>query len=257
MSLHKLKHTLYTLAFIISISFLILNFVKSDNAYMLYEVRQAFVKIVIENEIYSSNCTEFQVLIGDCDSSSITNDKFEVFGSGAILKKNKKNVVLTANHVCEQVKNGTIEFNDDSIALIISTPYIMTIDGMLHKTRILKQNKKNDICLLQFTDNKEKYGEIEVFDGNLFPGERVYNLAAPKGVFEPNNVLIFDGFYTGYSNETKSSMFSIYAEQGSSGSPVINNNGEIVSMIHSMLVVVNNVSLGEEISEIREILKNE
>jgi S1-C subfamily serine protease len=236
-------------------------FYKTENkneTYMLFNARSSFVKIVVENEVLMTNCSDDQVYNENCDISSITSDGYQIFGSGIIINYNSKNFILTAAHVCNQMENGYVVSGDGEVLGIrFSSPFAMTLDGMLQKVEVIRKDLIHDLCLLDF-ERKDQYNGIEVFDSSLIPGERVYNLAAPKGVFEPGNVLIFEGFYTGkISLAGGSSMFTIYAEQGSSGSGVINNKGQLVSMIHSTLTIIDNVSLGADLNVIREFLENE
>jgi S1-C subfamily serine protease len=233
------------------------NRIVMQEKFVLNKARSSFIKIIVENEILITECTDSELLGGYCDDSRIASDGFQIFGSGIIIKNNDKNYILTADHICDQMIDGPVISPGGIKGVMLSSPYAMTIDGMLHKTDVEKRDTKNDICLLSFEDS-EKFSALKITSDNIIPGERVYNISAPKGVFEPWNVLIFDGFYTGLTySQNSSMMFSIYAEQGSSGSAVINEKGEIVSIIHSTLTLVDNVSIGANIEEIREFLKDE
>lgn len=253
----ELLKTFVALILGILLCFVICLNISKPEAIILNEARESFVKIIVENEVITSNCSETELLENKCDSTSISSEDYKIFGSGVIIDINGKNYILTANHICNQMIDGPVFSLDGRTGIMTSSPFVMTLEGMLHKVDIKKTDEKNDLCLLDF-ENNEKYIGMNIYTNNLIPGERVYNLAAPKGVFEPGNVLIFEGFYTGYAKDRNNSMmFSIYAEQGSSGSAIINDKGEIVSIVHSVLTAVDNATLGSDLNEIREFLKDE
>lgn len=254
-----LKLVKILLAFILTFSmcFMIYRTSKDTEMLMINNARESFVKIIVENEILVTACSEQELFTGNCDLASISSEGYQIFGSGIIIKHNSMNYILTADHICRQMIDGGVISPDGRTGMLLSSPFAMTLDGMLHKVDIEKQDEENDICLLSFERSEEEVG-IDIYNNNLIPGERVYNLAAPRGVFEPGNVLIFEGFYTGLTSTSNNSMmFSIYAEQGSSGSAIINNKGELVSIIHSVLTTVDNVTIGSNLDEIREFLSDE
>jgi len=253
----KLVKALLTFILMFSLCFIVYLKSKDSEVIMINNARESFVKIIVENEIIITSCSDQELFNGDCDLSSISAEGYSIFGSGMIIKHNNMNYILTADHICRQMIDGGVVSPDGRTGMLLSSPFAMMLDGMLHKVDIEKQDEENDICLLSFERSEEATG-INIYNNNLIPGERVYNLAAPRGVFEPGNVLIFDGFYTGLTSSSNNSMmFSIYAEQGSSGSAIINNKGELVSVIHSVLTTVDNVTIGANLDEIREFLSDE
>lgn len=253
----KIAKTSFAIMLSLLLYFMVHAIAKDTEMMMINEARQSFVKIIVENEVITSTCSDQEIINENCDASAISSEGYQIFGSGIIIEYFEHNYILTVEHICSQMIDGAVVAPDGRTGLLMSSPYVMTLNGMLHKTAIEKQDPINDLCLLSFERSEESVG-IKIYDNNLIPGERVYNLAAPKGVFDPGNVLIFDGFYTGTTPRANNSMmFSIYAEQGSSGSAIINNKGELVSIIHSALTKIDNVSLGVNLDEIRRFLGNE
>ena len=247
------------LAFILITLLCIIMYKNAQNNEMLVinNARESFVKIIVENEMFITSCSDQELFNGNCDATSVSVEDYKIFGSGIIINHNMQNYILTADHICRQMISGGVESPDGRAGMLLSSAFAMMLDGMLYKVDIKKQDEINDICLLDFERSDEAKG-IKIYNSNLIPGERVYNLAAPRGVFEPGNVLIFDGFYTGITSTANNGMmFSIYAEQGSSGSAIINNKGELVSIIHSVLTSIDNVAIGSNLNEIREFLKDE
>ena len=230
---------------------------KKSEVIILNEARESFVKIIVENEVLVADCSEVEITSDNCPEAYYSSEGYKITGSGIIINHKKDNYILSVDHICEKMIEGLI-FDENKTTLIRrSTHSAMTLEGMLHRVEILKRDEKNDLCLLEFERNDE-YNGINVYKDNLIPGERVYNLAAPRGVFEPGNVLIFDGFFTGSTMAaSNSNMFSIYAEHGSSGSAIINNKGELVGIVHSVSTKIDNVTVGTRIEQIREFLENE
>jgi len=253
----KIVKTLLAVILTLTLCFIIYMNANHSEMMMINSTRESFVKIIVENEIIVTSCSDQEMMSDNCDLSSISTEGYQIFGSGIIINHLAQNYILTADHICNQMIDGNVIAPDGRTGMMLSSPFAMTLNGMLHKVDIEKQDPINDLCLLSFERSEESVG-IEIYNNNLIPGERVYNLAAPRGVFDPGNVLIFDGFYTGITpNANNSMMFSIYAEQGSSGSAIINNKGELVSIIHSTLTIVDNVAIGANLDEIREFLRNE
>ena len=253
----KLVKTILAFILMFSLCFIVYSKTKHSEMLVINEARESFVKIIVENEIIVTSCSQIEMMSNNCDTSLISAEGYQIFGSGIIIKHGEQNHILTADHICNQMIDGAVISPDGRTGMMLSSPFAMTLNGMLHKVDIEKQDPVNDLCLLSFERSEESVG-IEIYNNNLIPGERVYNLAAPRGVFDPGNVLIFDGFYTGITpNANNSMMFSIYAEQGSSGSAIINNKGELVSIIHSTLTIVDNVAIGANLDEIREFLSDE
>jgi hypothetical protein len=86
-------------------------------------------------------------------------------------------------------------------------------------------------------------------------GEKVYNLSAPRGIFGPGMLLMFDGYYAGigYNNYM---FFSLPTKPGSSGSPILNQKGELVSMIFAGFPAMENIGLGSNLSAVRAFVSD-
>jgi len=212
---------------------------------VLERARQSFVKVVIENEYNAYSCYG---LPGE-DSIDIENDCMwvdtlyveTITGSGFSIKNTDLgSVILTAGHVCEQKNNIHVL---DSPFVLTSKSYIEVIDinGIFHRGKILDIDNEKDMCSVLL--HKSDIPNIKFSKINLRPGEKVYNLSAPYGIFTDNNVMVFSGHYTG---DFPSGMagFTIPAAPGSSGSPVLNKRGEVVGMIDAVITSMNQISLG-------------
>ena len=88
----------------------------------------------------------------------------------------------------------------------------------------------------------------------VFEGERVYNVAAPVGIFYEDVVPLLEGFYMG--KDGLKAYYSIPAMGGSSGSPIYNIRGHLVGMIHSVNVAFPMVSVSPTQKELKKFLKS-
>lgn len=180
-------------------------------------------------------------------------------GSGAIVHnerralKNPRTFILTANHVCENDKIELESFGPEVVRHIknnlqLNPPYSIDIESEMNVINQFGQNHKvnkspwvqnsgADTCVVESSINAPslKIGTAPQY------GEELYNIAAPKGIFHSSSngggVFFTEGKYNGnfLMKEGKNfAMYSINAAPGSSGSPVLNKNGELIGMIHSV-----------------------
>ena len=78
-------------------------------------------------------------------------------------------------------------------------------------------------------------------------------MAAPFGIFNPGMVLLMHGYYSG-KDSRNIHFFTIPTRPGSSGSPILNADGEIVSVIHSAMRSFESVGLGCDLAAIQNIM---
>jgi hypothetical protein len=74
------------------------------------------------------------------------------------------------------------------------------------------------------------------------------------GIFNKNMVPILEGRYNGVSFRG-SAMYSIPAAPGSSGSMVLNENFELVGMIHSLHIRFPNVTVGPKFEILSKFIR--
>mgnify|MGYP003652394075 CR=1 FL=1 len=95
---------------------------------------------------------------------------------------------------------------------------------------MVKVDFNSDICLLY---NENISGPaLKLASKKPEYTEKVYNIASPLGISHKEMVLLFEGFFSG--NIDLKSYYTIPTAQGSSGSPILNSDGELVGMIHSV-----------------------
>jgi len=172
--------------------------------------------------------------------------------SGMIISNSKAggSYILTAGHAC------LINVEED-------LPYSISIENFEINYRgfssvngsdlvILDINQQNDFCLLR---SREKLGPpLRLANRPPKHGDRVFNLAAPFGIYDGNFTLTFEGFFSGV-DDFDNALYTIPAKAGSSGSPILNKNNQLVGMIHSATIDMENISISTSLQTLRDYLQ--
>lgn len=180
--------------------------------------------------------------------------------SGAVVKKVRDTAyVLTAGHFCSN-DSERIPQKDGKHAV---RAYGVYIQNYLMPARVIKTDNINDLCLILVKDPSIKrmsFKRIKVARSEPHVGEKIYTIAAPLGVYSPMSRHHFTGFYSGcedyFSLNLNFCFYTIPATEGSSGSLVLNKDGQIVGMIQLALVGFENISMGIHQDQIRLFLKD-
>ena len=176
-------------------------------------------------------------------------------GSGAVvLRTDEGSYVLTAGHVCafEREMQLAADINANSIHVEMRAINFKLGEYMAD---IINMDETIDTCLL-FARNlyTTKVAKVAPYSRSLVEGERVYNVAAPVGIFYKDVVPLLEGFFMG--NRDTRAYYSVPAMGGSSGSPIFNSQNEIVGMIHSVNVYFPVVSVSPPLKELRAFIVN-
>ena len=156
--------------------------------------------------------------------------------SGFFIAENK---IVTAAHFCDALP---IKISLLQRMMFFERIFfeIQTFDGNKREAIVMRIDKDNDLCMLMVlgpTDNIDKQ-IIKLSNRKPYHGERIYNIAAPLGIFTPGMLPVFEGFYSGpclYPEEAKKDarvdMYSLPIRSGSSGSPILNSDGELIGVV--------------------------
>jgi S1-C subfamily serine protease len=172
-----------------------------------------------------------------------------ISGSGSVVKIIENgSYVLTAAHVCES----------ERLAKIIKTGKLLEtnftavdINGRAYPLITLSANISSDLCLL-FAEGLVDSRALKIAIAPPHPGEKVYNMAAPQGVFTANMFPLFGGYYAGYDMDFD--LYTIPATQGSSGSPILNSDGHLIGVLTMSFTGFHNMSLSPHYSRIKAFL---
>ena len=179
--------------------------------------------------------------------------------SGFFIAENK---IVTAAHFCDalpikmQMMKRLIFFE----RILFQ---IQTLGGYTMEAFVSKIDKENDLCMLMVLGPTNEIDKqiIKISEHKPYHGERVYNIAAPLGIFAPGMLPVFEGFYSGtclYPEENKKSnvdMYSIPIRGGSSGSPILNNRGELIGVVIAGVKGFENLGFSPSYDVIKQFLE--
>ena len=209
------------------------------------DARDTFVKIKQTVKITVCNPNDPK----DClEKNSVST------GSGAVvLRTDEGSYVLTAGHVCTFEKEMMIAAQVGASRLDVEMKSINFKLGE-YTSDIISIDDNIDTCLL-FAHNlyTTKVAKVASRITTIEEGERVYNVAAPVGIFYEDVVPLLEGFYMGQTG--MKAYYTIPAMGGSSGSPIFNYDNEIVGMIHSVNVYFPVVSVSPPLKELRAFIR--
>ena len=160
---------------------------------------------------------------------------------------NSKKHILTAAHVCNA--NSDL-FGPREIEGYRARFVLIDVENKRYEGKVVKISFPIDSCLLYSE-------EVELPSLRLSPkkpeySERVYNIAAPLGISFKEMVPLMVGQYSG--NVGLKSYYTIPTMQGSSGSAIVNQKGELVGMIHSVHSRFHHIALSPTFSEMWNFL---
>tara|TARA_R100000808_G_scaffold22376_1_gene48666 strand:- start:1091 stop:1840 length:750 start_codon:yes stop_codon:yes gene_type:complete len=150
-------------------------------------------------------------------------------GAGVIYKGQPH--ILTANHVCDYSDIiGPAEKLGFTPTIKISA---VDNSGEQYDLEIVKQNTEGDLCLLKGKKERLSIPTLVLAKDPPEKNKKYFNFAAPAGVFNPGVVPLFEGMYAGIFYGVYA-LYTIPVYPGSSGSPIVNSDGELVGMVHSV-----------------------
>ena len=239
-----MRKKLTLLSFLISLTIFLPSCISTNIGFHIPEdSRDQFVRII--QQAYVSICAEEGCVTNPLRSS----------GSGAIVSESTKgSYILTAGHVCE-LEIDKIVPTPEMLKMIKSVEVNMSIVNLSqssYKAEIVSIDNNSDLCLLFSRNYWNEKGPAKIANSPVYEGERVYNVAAPVGIFYDNVVPLLEGFYMG--KDGLKAYYSIPAMGGSSGSPVYNIRGHLVGMIHSVNVAFPMVSVSPTQKELTKFL---
>tara|TARA_R110000824_G_scaffold1178_2_gene6327 strand:- start:4639 stop:5457 length:819 start_codon:yes stop_codon:yes gene_type:complete len=180
---------------------------------------------------------EKKLLLHQCGTFQCREKQMSSVASGFIVKITPHGSYgITAGHVCE----NSYPILQPPIQKL-SNIFVLTLMEKKYRAVVLTYNMESDLCLLYIDGLTKGIKALDVSEDPPRAGDKVYNLAAPRGIFIENMVPIFEGRYNGEGSPF--AFYSLPAAGGSSGSMIINSDGEVVGMVHSVYVRFPNIIL--------------
>jgi hypothetical protein len=213
--------------------------------------------------------------------SKIIDGPFMRASSFIVDHQKNKTVLLTSEHVCEElikfkdpkqfkmIKDSIISaavisnvFNSKDVKEkinIIPEIYIKDFFGNRYIfDKIVKKDHNTDLC--KFTTIKEWGVKSLVNNVECKYGERIYNISASGGFYSKRSAPFREGNFSGIyldsqeNKKVKTNLYTIESLPGSSGSAVYNANGYVCGNIN-VSYSKSNLSLGATRADIINFLK--
>ncbi len=210
---------------------------------LLREARKSFVKI--EVSVWSNECYEVEGT-KECLKEKIAG----AWGSGAVVYHKGEKHILTVAHICENEQMNMMALLTQKK---LQYDFMVTVEGNdwdSHNTIPIKIDHENDICLMTVKDIDAPF--LRISTKKPLYGERIYTVASPGGLAKNGMVPAFEGRFLGINNDR--AFYSVPAMGGSSGSPLINKNGEIVGVTHSVYAYFHHVTVSTTFEKLWEFL---
>ena len=210
---------------------------------------KAFVKV--EYHAYEKICEP-----EDPDNMQSDCYKFSdgALGSGSIVGTSLTgSYILTAAHICnkgEDVLKYDLFEEDGAPKVLIKKFYVYDIDEFKYNVEILKYNDKHDICVAHVWGLFGK--PIKIASRGPRIGEEAYNMAAPAGFSSRRMVPLFNGMYSGRYQHA--AIYTIPAIGGSSGSPILNENSELIGLVYARHIRFHHIILSPRYKVLRKFI---
>ena len=220
---------------------------------------ESFVKIEMEMILVPSHCgvVPFGYTCEDI-LSVLPIGNMSASGSGLVVESlSHSTYILTADHVCRMSDTEIVEVRTPGgIAQVVmsQTTVLRTIDyyGNIRIAQFYSSDEENDVCLIR---TRGTWGKpVPIAESLPEIGEKVYNVAAPLGVFSPGMVPMFEGSYSGHDSSQRH-YYSLPARPGSSGSAIINSRGEVVGVLHSAFRGLEHMAICSSLISVRELME--
>ncbi len=181
-------------------------------------------------------------------------------------KEKNKTHIVTAAHVCSLEMAPPLDVNEMRKRGIDVRNFkrTLTIDDGVSQVaaKVVAVDIPHDICLLEV--KADVYKKFEISDSVPTYGEEVYNIGAPAGFYSAGAKFYLEGHYVGVlfqwspfsEDPVLQQVFSIPGVGGLSGSPLINKEGRIVGMIHSIRLDYPYITFSCTIEDLNKLISN-
>jgi len=195
--------------------------------------RESFLKV--ENKFSVRECIENEKK----EQTECRIERIISSASAFVVSTGKAgSYAITAAHFCEDDMEMLLSSVVKGIPINKIKFFAYDIDMKRYDINVINYDRKLDLCLLYVKKLQRRSALIS--QSPPASGDKVYNLAAPLGMFNSNMIPKLDGYFAGYyymepsEKDRQFAIYSVPAVGGSSGSPLFNKDGYVIGMIHSV-----------------------
>ena len=154
-------------------------------------------------------------------------------------------LVLTAGHVCYPETEDPFGINLQQWQMAA-----FDFDGIISDVKILAVDTTQDVCVFAILGESKYLTPV----ANNLPkvGERVFLLANPLGVYEPEHALVFEGFYGGENGHQ--ATYTIPVAPGASGGGIMNSKNEIIGIVSMATTSFETLTFAVTLKDIQALL---
>ena len=205
--------------------------------------------------------------------------EYSITGSAALISHDltrNSSYVISAYHVCDDFSRRTVTVQIPSPVehtLVFEYEPVVTLTdffGNEYTAGEVRMDRSNDLCVLGTQGIMHGITPVKIAERAPAHGERIYNVASPHGLSRPGAVLSYEGYFAGTVSGNRTIhdphyLFAIPTAPGSSGSIILNADGEVISVVSYGFITRSqgplpphemwpNASAGPSLSAIRDLI---
>lgn len=221
--------------------------------------------IKLTQQKYYSKQASFEIPDTILDETSVMVETYVVrhsksemhlgnIGSGVIVESNNNgSFVLTNRHVCHLSPSNLILKAVDPSTQFFKV--VKTTKGETFHAGIVKISKSHDLCLLHIAGLTNQKS-VKVSSKQPHKREKVFMMGYPGGVWAGGPVIL-GGFMVNKSSKSGliSYIISIPIAPGASGSPLLNERGELIGLIWGYIPEAPMLGLAVPLEDVSAFLK--
>ena len=164
-------------------------------------------------------------------------------GSGGVIRSTSTySDILTAGHVCSMAMEHM--FLEDEY-------WAWNVKGDRYKAHLIAVDSYNDLCILRIKHSVNYVVPLARKDPKK--GDKIFYAGYPEGIYAINALHFLTGYFSG-TDAYKTSIWTVPAAPGSSGSLVLNSEGELIGVVSAVLSNFHHMTLGPSVEQIRIFL---
>ena len=195
---------------------------------------------------FSENC-EICEEIGYSGGDILSQSQASGF---SFFSKNGLSYILTADHFCTETSSyyTLLGVSQEVESNIVVTDHY----GNTWNANVVFTDYSNDLCLLE--SNMPIENNFRLASKQPEIGEDVFVISAPNGHSDKGISIHIDGKYSGCNPENECAFYlPVYF--GSSGSVILNSEGEMISMVQTADIRLKFISFGPTVATMRNFLQ--